>query len=78
MFGLQKYLEVVNEIQWFFDKNQWGDLESLLFVEFEKENDHYKIKKIKYTYVDILLGLEDMDFTFKKENGKYKLIILKI
>ena len=78
MFGLQKYLDKLYEIQWFFDKSQWGDLESLLFVEFEPKNDYYTIKTVKYTYVDILLGLEDMEFTFKKEHNECKLIILKI
>ena len=78
MFGLQKYLDKLYEIKWYFKKTEWGDLESLLFVEFDVEDDHYVIRKIKYTYVDILLALEDMDFTFKKENNEYKLIILKI
>ena len=78
MFGLQKYLDKLYEIKWYFKKTEWGDLESLLFVEFDTQDDYYKIRKIKYTYVDILLALEDMDFTFKKENNEYKIIILKI
>ena len=78
MFGFQKYLDKLYEIKWFFKKDEWSDLESLLFVEFEPMDDHYVITKVKYTYVDILLGLEDMDFTLKKENGSVKLIILKI
>ena len=78
MFGLPKYVDKLFEIKWFFNKNNWGDLESLLFVEFEPKDDYYVIKNVKYTYVDILLGLEDMEFTFKKENDECKLIILKI
>ena len=78
MFGLQKYLNKLYEIKWFFKKSDCGDLESLLFVEFEPKDDHYVIRNIKYTYVDILLALEDMDFTLKKENNEYKIIILKI
>jgi hypothetical protein len=49
-----------------------NDLQSLLFCEFEKlNNDYYKIKKISYTYIDLLLGLEELDFTFYKKNDEY-------
>ena len=78
MFGLQKYLNKLYEIKWYFKKSDWSDLESLLFVEFQPKEDYYVITNVKYTYVDILLALEDMDFTLKKEKNEYKIMILKI
>ena len=78
MFGLNAYLDKLYEIKWFVEKQDVGDLEKLLYVDFEEVDDYYVIKNIKYTFVDILLALEDMDFTLKKEGDDYKIIILKI
>lgn len=78
MFGLNAYLDKLYEIKWFVEKQDVGDLERLLYVDFEEVDDYYVIKNIKYTFVDILLALEDMDFTLKKEGDDYKIIILKI
>jgi hypothetical protein len=72
MFGLTAYLDKLYEIKWFFNDEMLNDLQSLLFCEFEKlNNDYYKIKKISYTYIDLLLGLEELDFTFYKKNDEY-------
>ena len=78
MFGLNAYLDKLYEIKWFVEKQDVGDLEKLLYVDFEEVDDYYVIKNIKYTFVDILLALEEMDFTLKKEGDDYKIIILKI
>jgi hypothetical protein len=72
MFGLTAYLDKLYEIKWFFNDEMLNDLQSLLFCEFEKlNNEYYKIKKISYTYIDLLLGLEELDFTFYKKNDEY-------
>ena len=55
-----------------------SDLETLLFVRFERNEDHFKIKSVQYTYADILLGLEGMNFELNKKNNEVKIKILKI
>ena len=62
MLNLQAYLSKAFEVQWYFNENDLNDLESLLFVRFERKNDYYVINKLQYTYLDLLLGLEDMEF----------------
>ena len=78
MLNLQAYLSKVFEVQWYFNDSDLNDLESLLFVRFERKNDHYLISKLQYTYLDLLLGLEDMEFEIKKIGNEIKLKILKI
>ena len=78
MLQLHSYINKIHKIQWYFNDKDKRDLESLLFVKFEKENDYYKIKTIEYTYIDILLGIEEMEFEFSKQNNEIKLRILKI
>ena len=76
MFGLSPYIDKIFEIEWLFPTKDKKDLESLLFVEFETiGNNKHKIKTVKYTYVDILLGLEELNFTFEKLNDKYRIVI---
>ena len=78
MFGLNAYIDKIYDIKWYVKNHDIGDLEKLLYIDFEAVDDYYLIKNIRYTFVDILLGLEEVDFTFKKEGEDYKLIILKI
>ena len=68
MFGLQKYLDKIFKIKWIFDSSQKNDIESSLYAKFKKNNDHFLIQKIHYSYVDVLLGLEHMNFEIIK-NG---------
>ena len=76
MFGLNKYIDKMYEIEWEFKQSEKQDLEALLFVEFEPTLDKtFKIKTIKYTYVDVLIGLEELDFKFTKNNDKYTIQI---
>lgn len=76
MFGLSPYIDKIFEIEWSFPTKDKKDLESLLFVEFDTiGNNKHKIKTVKYTYVDILLGLEELNFTFEKLNDKYRIVI---
>ena len=78
MLQLHTYINKINEIQWYFNDDNLKYIEDLLFVKFEKQNDYYTIKKIEYTYIDILCALKDMDFELSKINNVIKLQILKI
>ena len=78
MLQLHSYLDRINEIKWYFNDMYRRDLESLLFVEFERIENYYVIKKVKYTYIDILLALEEMDFEIIKTNKEIRLKILNI
>ena len=78
MFGLQKYLDQIYQIKWYFNESDLKDIESILFVKFKSENDYFLLDTILYTYVDILLGLEEMEFEFSKQNNDLRLKIIKI
>jgi hypothetical protein len=66
MFGLQKYTNKIFDINWNFP-DRWKEiLEAEMAVDFKKENDYFKIINIRYTFVDLLLALENMDFNIKK------------
>ena len=78
MFGLHKYLNRIYEIKWYFPAHDKRTLEQLLYVEFTPTEDYFLVTKVHYTYVDILLGLEDFDFTVTKSNDDIKLRINKI
>ena len=76
MFGLSPYIDKIFEIEWQFPAKDKKDLESLLFVEFEETPQKtFKIINVKYTYVDILLGLEELDFQFIKNKDNYKIVL---
>lgn len=78
MFGLQKYLTQIYDIKWYFNIKDKDDLEDLMYVDFETCDGYFLIKKIRYTYIDILLALEDMKFELKKNDDGIKIKILKI
>ena len=78
MFGFQKYLDQLYQIKWYFNESDLEDIEHMLYVKFKSENDYYLLDTILYTYIDILLGLEEMEFQFSKQTDDLKLKILKI
>ena len=78
MFGLQKYVNKLFEVKWEFDESKKQDIEQILYVKFKRENDYFVLETILYTYVDILLGLEDVDFQFNKKNNDYIIKIINI
>ena len=70
MFGLQKYVEKIYDIEWKFNIEKLQYFEELFFVKFqEKDNGNFVIEKIHYSYVDILYGLEDINFILKKSEN---------
>ena len=78
MFGVQKYFNMLVNTKWYFPEHQQKDLEDLLYVDFDKKEDYFVLKKIRYTVMDILLALEDMDIEIKKNGDEVKLKILKV
>jgi hypothetical protein len=78
MFGLHKYLDKLFKIKWYFEKKDQPILEEILLVEFKENDDNFLVEKVHYTYVDILLGLEEFDFTITKKDEDIKLKINKI
>ena len=76
MLGLVKYIDKLYEIKWYFENEDClRDYEGLLYCKFKKTDDYYKIEQVLYTYVDILLGMEDLDFDFHKKGKEYILVI---
>lgn len=78
MLGLHKYLTKIYDIKWLIPDKDVESLGQLLYVTFRKENSFYLIENIHYTYVDILLGLEGVDFKMLKEGDDLKIRIIKI
>lgn len=76
MFGFQKYLDKLHNLKWQFESSEMSKLEELLYVKFEQQNDYFLIKEIYYSYVDILLGLEQVDFVMSKKGDEVKITIL--
>ena len=66
MFALNKYLEKLYQVKWKFDTDMKDDLEDLLFVTFKTDGEYFKLDEIKYTVVDLLVGLEELDFELCK------------
>ena len=72
MFGLNKYVHMLYKIQWKFKPEQQKDLEDLLFVTFKQnEKGYFMIESVSYTYIDILTGLEEVDFVLSKVQNEF-------
>ena len=77
MFGITSYMNKIYEIKWKFNEKFLDTLEQDLYVEFKKVGQYYQIEKVLYSYVDMLLGLEDIDFDFTKKSNEC-IITLKL
>ena len=78
MFGLQKYVNKLLEVKWYFPAHIKDELEKIVYAEFSKEDNHYVLKNILYSFVDILLALEGLDFDLVKKGDDVEIRILKI
>ena len=78
MFGLQKYINKMLEVKWFFPAQIKDELEQIVRAEFSKKDNHYVLTNILYSFVDILLALEDLDFDMIKKDNDIEIRILKI
>ena len=76
MFALNNYLDKLYKVKWKFNKDMKNDLEDLLFVTFKTDGDYFTLDTIKYTVVDLLLGLEELDFKLTKNESEMILQIL--
>ena len=78
MFGVQKYFNMLVDTKWYFPDEKKQEIEDMLYVDFEKKEDYYVLKQIRYTVMDILLAMEDIDFELQKNDDGVKIKILKI
>ena len=68
-----------SHIQWDIQDSDVETLEHKLYVQFKKHTDgFYRISDISYTYIDILIGLEDVDMTLVKRGDLIRIKICKI
>ena len=49
-----------------------------LYVVFKKENDYFLLQEVVYAYMDIVTGMEGVDFECSKIGDRMKIKILKI
>ena len=75
MFGLQ-YMTKVYEIKWLIPKDKVEELEDLLFVKFKFENDYHMIETVAYTVMDIIAGMEEINFNVRKRGSEIVVEIL--
>ena len=76
MFTVHKYLNKLFKIKWYFKKEDLNMLQDLLLVDFKSQDDHYVIDNLHYTYLDVLIGMEDLNFAFEKINDEISIKIL--
>ena len=77
MFALNKFANKITEIQWKFDIGKKEDYEKLLFVKFKQnEKGYFTIEHVLYTYIDILMGLEELNFVVCKVKNDVTLEIV--
>lgn len=75
MFGFQKYITMLHKLKWEFPEQDKTELEQLFYVKFKKDENYFVIEQVLYTYIDILIALENMNFEMKKNADE---IIIKI
>lgn len=75
MFGFQKYITMLHKLKWEFPEKDKRELEEIFYVKFKKDGNYFVIEQVLYTYIDILIALEEMNFEMTKNNNE---IIIKI
>ena len=78
MLSLSTYIMKIGQIRWYMSDQQAKDIEQMAHIHFQKQNDYFLISKVKYSPYDILLALEDIDFTLEKKSDDLSIKILKI
>ena len=76
MFGFQKYLDKLYKIKWKINPDDLSNIQEILLVQFKKLQNYYMIDEIGYSYLDILIGLEDIDFNMTKKDDEIIIEIL--
>lgn len=64
-------------IRWLFDECNKTKLEELLSVNFVKI-DHYYVLDGYYTYIELFLGLNEIDLTMYKTKNTVEIIIKNV
>ena len=78
MFTLHQKFEKLYSIEWYFPDDKVEEMEDRLMVTFTKENDYFLLQEVLYAYIDIVSGLEDLDFICEKIKKRMKIKILNI
>lgn len=78
MFALHQKFEKLYSIQWYFPDDKVEDMEDRLMVTFTKENDYFLLQEVLYAYIDIVTGMEGIDFICEKIGDRMKIKILNI
>lgn len=65
------------KIRWFFDESNKIKLEELLSVNFIQVN-HYYVLDSNYTYIELLLGLNELDLKMTKNKNNVEIIIKNV
>ena len=78
MFTLHQQFEKLYTIQWYFPENKKEEMEQKLYVVFKQENDYFLLQEVLYAYLDIVTGMDGVDFTAEKIGDTMKIKILNI
>ena len=78
MFAFHQHFEKLYQIKWYFPDDQKEVMEKKLYVVFKKENDYFLLQEVLYAYMDIVTGMEGVDFSCEKIGDAMKIKILKI
>lgn len=65
-------------IRWLFDDSLKTKLEELLSVDFVQTNHYYSLMNDNYTYIELLLGLNELNFTLHKTENIVEIIIKSV
>ena len=78
MLNIANSIDRLMKVKWIIpDESKVKDLEALLNVEFEKSNEkYYLIKNINYTALDVIFGLDELDFAVVKRGEEITVKIL--
>ena len=78
MFTLHQHFEKLYKIQWYFPLEKKEEMEKRLYVVFKQENDYFLLQEVLYAYMDIVTGMDGIDFICEKKGDTMKIRILNI
>ena len=78
MFTLHQQFEKLYKIRWYFPLEKKEEMEKRLYVVFKTENDYFLLQEVLYAYMDIVTGMDGIDFICEKLGDTMKVRILNI
>ena len=78
MFALHSKFEKLYTVEWYFPQDKVQEMENRLMVTFKRDHDHFLLQEVLYAYMDIVTGMEDIDFICEKNGDRMKIKILNI